>query len=190
MLKREPDLFSLDVRGLEDRPPFFDLGLLLRGKRFSRLLLARRNVLALISKSLLHGCVGQSSLHCRVKSCDGLLRRSLRHPKSVPKRGVKPWDPCFINRRDVRRCDPSGLGHHRVGFEVTVAHMHEGTRRLAESEVDVPSQHILVEGGGAAVGDVWEARTGALLEIDTGDLRATDANRARCRLTGVFFKPS
>src|SRR6266542_3554843 len=50
--KREPDLFSLDVRGLEDRPPFFDLGLLLRGKRFRRLLLARQNVLALIGKSL------------------------------------------------------------------------------------------------------------------------------------------
>ena len=29
--KREPDLFSLDIRGLEDRPPFFDIGLLLRG---------------------------------------------------------------------------------------------------------------------------------------------------------------
>ena len=61
--KREPGLFSFDIRGLEDRPPFFDLGLLLRGKRFGRLLLARRNVLALIGKSLPYGWVGQSSLH-------------------------------------------------------------------------------------------------------------------------------
>ena len=50
-------LISLDVRSFEDRPPFFDLGLLLCGKRFRRLLLARRNVLALIGKSLPHNCV-------------------------------------------------------------------------------------------------------------------------------------
>src|SRR5260370_15997103 len=182
-------LFSLYVRGVEYRPRFFNLGLLLSGKRLRRLLLARWNVLALIGKSLLHGCISQSILHRRIESCDGLLGRSLRHPEPVPKRGVKPWDPCFINRGDVRRCGPSGLGHQRVGFEVAVAHMHEGTRRLAESEVDVPSQHILVEGGATTVRYEWEARTGALLKIDTGDLRATDANCACCRLTGVFFQP-
>src|SRR5262249_47604199 len=47
--------------------------------------------------------------------------------------------------------------------------MHEAARRLAQSEVDVPSQHILIEGGGAAVRYEWEARTGAVLEVDTGD---------------------
>src|SRR5215475_1819542 len=57
-----PDLFSLDVRGLKDRPPFFDLGLLLRGKPFGRLLLAQRNVLALISEPLPHGRVSQGGL--------------------------------------------------------------------------------------------------------------------------------
>jgi hypothetical protein len=57
MLNAVPDLFSLDVRSFEDWPPLLDLGLLLRGKRFGRLLLVRRNVLALISKSLPHSCV-------------------------------------------------------------------------------------------------------------------------------------
>src|SRR6266478_325645 len=180
-------LFSLDVRGFEDRPPFFDLGLLLRGKRFGRLLLARRNVVALIGKSLLHGCISQSILHRRIESCDGLLGRSLRHPDPVPKRGVKPWDPCFINRGDIRRCGPSGLGHHRIDLEIAVAHMHEGARRLAETEVDVPSQHILVERGAAAVRHKLEAGTGLLLEVDAGDLWAADANCAYCRLARVSF---
>src|SRR6266487_4968105 len=65
--KREPDLFSLDIRGLEDRPPFFDLGLLLRGKRFRRLLFASWNILALIGKQLPHGCISQSILHRRIE---------------------------------------------------------------------------------------------------------------------------
>src|SRR5262249_16190955 len=93
--KRGPGFFSLFFFGLEDRPPFFDLGLLLRGKRFRRLLLARRNVEALIGKSLPHSCISQSILHRRIESCYGLLGRSLRHPEPVPIRGVKPWDPCF-----------------------------------------------------------------------------------------------
>src|SRR5262249_58400896 len=91
--KRRADLFSLDVRHvrrLEDGPPFFNLSLLLRGKRFRRLLLARWNVLALIGKSLLHGCISQSILHRRIESFDGLLGGSLGHPEPVPIRDVKP----------------------------------------------------------------------------------------------------
>src|SRR5262245_60796692 len=99
-----PDLFSLDVRGLKDRPPFFDLGLLLRGKPFGRLLLAQRNVLALIGEPLPHGRVSQGGLSRWIEFCDYLPRRSLRHPEPVPKRSVKPCDSCFIDGGDVRRC--------------------------------------------------------------------------------------
>src|SRR5262249_31952615 len=87
------DSFRLDVRGLETRPPFLDLGLLLGGERFRRLLLARWNVLTLIGKTLPHGCIGQRSLHRRIEPRDGLPGRSFRDPESVPKRGVKPGDP-------------------------------------------------------------------------------------------------
>src|SRR5215467_10371478 len=66
----------------------------------------------------------------------------------------------------------------------------EGTRRLADREVDVSGQHILIEGGRAAVGHQLEARTGTLLEVDTGDHPApADANCACHRLTGAFFQP-
>src|SRR5262249_59593263 len=100
-------LSPLDVRRLEDRPPFLDLGLLLGGERFGRLLLARWNILALIGESLPHGCVGQSPLHRRIESCDGLLGRSRRHPEPVPKRGVEPRHPRFIDGGDVRSRGPS-----------------------------------------------------------------------------------
>src|SRR5262249_23101073 len=149
-------LFPLDVRRLEDRPPFLDLGFLLGGERFGRLLLARWNVLALIGESLPHGCVGQSSLHSQIESCDGLRGRSLRHPEPVPKRGVKPRHPRFIDGGDVRRRGPSPSGHHRVGLEVAVAHVHECARRLTKTEVDVPGQHVLVERGAARYGTNWK----------------------------------
>src|ERR1017187_2248771 len=77
-------LFALDVGGLDDRPPFFNLGLLERSERFRRLLLARRNLLAEIGKAFADGRVGKSHLHGRSELCNDGLRRTLRHPKSVP----------------------------------------------------------------------------------------------------------
>src|SRR5206468_3685251 len=95
-----------------------------------------------------------------------------------------------INRGDVWRCRPSGFCHHGIDFEIAIAHMDEGARRLAESEVDVPGQHILVEGGATAIGYEREARTSAPLEVDTGDLRATDANCPGCCLPRVLLQAS
>src|SRR5216684_4045586 len=67
--------------------------------------------------------------------------------------------------------------------------MHEAARRLAETEVDLPSQHVLVEGGAAAIRHEWEAGAGLLLEVDTGDLRTADANCPRGGLAGVLLQP-
>src|SRR5262244_2841639 len=57
-LNDEPDLFSLDVRGLEDRPPLLDLGLVVGRERLRILILARRNVLAEIGEPLAHAGIG------------------------------------------------------------------------------------------------------------------------------------
>jgi hypothetical protein len=43
--------FSLDVRCLDDRPPFFDLGVVKGGEPLRGLLLARSNIEAEISKA-------------------------------------------------------------------------------------------------------------------------------------------
>jgi hypothetical protein len=45
-------LLALDVRGLDDRPPFFEFRFLERGQGFGRLLLARKNLLSDIGKAL------------------------------------------------------------------------------------------------------------------------------------------
>src|SRR5262249_44065822 len=55
----KPDLFPLDVRGLEDRPPLLDLGLVVGRERLRILILARRNVLAEIAEPLAHASIGQ-----------------------------------------------------------------------------------------------------------------------------------
>src|SRR5215467_2219880 len=49
---RRDALFRLDVRRLDDRPPFLDLGLLIGTKRLRRLPLALRNFKALFGEAL------------------------------------------------------------------------------------------------------------------------------------------
>src|SRR5262245_5068478 len=50
---------ALHVGRLDDRPPFLDLGLLIRGQRRGRLLVGRRDLLAEIGEFLAHLRVGQ-----------------------------------------------------------------------------------------------------------------------------------
>ena len=68
-------LFRLDPGCLDQRPPLLDLCFLVRAKRFRRLLLARRNILAEISEALAHGRVGKRLDNRREgmsqKSCEG-----------------------------------------------------------------------------------------------------------------------
>src|SRR5215469_11800241 len=53
-----PDLFALDVRGFEDRPPLLDLGLVVGRECLRILILARRNFLAEIGEPLAHAGIG------------------------------------------------------------------------------------------------------------------------------------
>ena len=56
--RAEADLFALDVRGFEDRPPLLDLGGVVGGERLRILILARRNFLAEIGEPLAHAGIG------------------------------------------------------------------------------------------------------------------------------------
>jgi hypothetical protein len=58
MPSNEPDLFALDVRGFEDRPPLLDLSLVVGRERLRILILARRNLLAEIGEPLAHAGIG------------------------------------------------------------------------------------------------------------------------------------
>src|SRR5262245_60869624 len=59
MPPRGPGLLALDVRRLENRPPFLDLRLLVGIERLWVLLLARWNILAEIGEPLAHVGIGQ-----------------------------------------------------------------------------------------------------------------------------------
>jgi hypothetical protein len=56
--RAEADLFALDVRGFEDRPPLLDLGPVVGRERLRILILARRNLLAEIGEPLAHAGIG------------------------------------------------------------------------------------------------------------------------------------
>src|SRR5262249_4576535 len=74
--KREPDLFSLDIRGLNDRPPLLDLGLVVGIERLRRLLFARRKLHADVSEAPLGGGVGEGGRDRGVESGDDRLGRA------------------------------------------------------------------------------------------------------------------
>src|SRR3981189_1844551 len=54
LLGAAPASFAFDIGGLDDRPPFLDLGLVGGGERLGRLLLRRRDILAELHEPLLH----------------------------------------------------------------------------------------------------------------------------------------
>src|SRR6516225_1234394 len=56
---RSRDSLRLNPSGLDDRPPFLDLGPLKCSKRFRRLLLASRNLLADVSEPVAHRWIGE-----------------------------------------------------------------------------------------------------------------------------------
>ena len=68
---------TLDVGGLDDRPPFVDLGLVEGSERFRRLLLARRNLLPEIGEPRADRRIGERLDHRGVELGDDVLRRAL-----------------------------------------------------------------------------------------------------------------
>src|SRR5712691_7269535 len=106
------DLFGLDVRSLDDRPPLLDLGLVIGGEAFRRLLLARRQLLALLGEALLHGGIGERSHDRGVELGDDVLGRAFGRPHPVPQRDRQPRHPHLLGGRHLGRREPARLGHH------------------------------------------------------------------------------
>src|SRR5580704_16035909 len=78
----------LDVRALDDRPPFGDLGLVERGERRGILLIFRWDDGAEIGQPLAHRRVREGLLHRAVELSDRILRRALGNPQTMPERDV------------------------------------------------------------------------------------------------------
>src|SRR5215469_14620315 len=69
-------LFRLDIRRLDDRPPFLDLGLLIGTKRLRRLPLALRNFKALLGEALTYSRIAQRAHGRGIELADDVLRRA------------------------------------------------------------------------------------------------------------------
>src|SRR5690242_3268989 len=81
---------ALDVRSLDDRPPFLDVGLLPSCEGVRRLLLDRKNLLPNIGQSLAYLRIAQRFNDGGIELRDDVLRGMCRHPEAVPKRHVEP----------------------------------------------------------------------------------------------------
>src|SRR5262249_46692428 len=90
--------FRLDTRGLNDWPPFVDLGPLQRAERVRRLLLAGRNLLDDFGEPLTDLRTGQSSNNGGIEFGHNFLRRSFGYPKPLPDRNIKSRESRLVHR--------------------------------------------------------------------------------------------
>src|SRR5262249_51765359 len=90
-----------DVRRLDDRPPFFDLGVVKCGEPLRGLLLARSNIEAEISKAPAHGRIGEGLHHGAVELADNVFRRALGREEAEPARHVEAGYAALVRGRNV-----------------------------------------------------------------------------------------
>ena len=103
VMERGAGSLRLDVCGLDDRPPFTDLGLLQLGKCRRSLLLARKYLLRQSGQPRSGIGIGQSLHGGSIELGNDVLRRPCRRPETEPDTRVEPRSPalprCAINRR-------------------------------------------------------------------------------------------
>src|SRR5689334_12310274 len=95
LARRAASLLSLQVGGLDDRPPFLGFRLLVRAQRLRRLLLARRLVDAGFAEALRHRRVRERVQQHGVEPRDDLLGRALGRPGAIPQRRGEAGEPGF-----------------------------------------------------------------------------------------------
>src|SRR5262249_32843357 len=165
-------LFGLDVDGLDDRPPLFDLSLLLCGERLRPLLLGRPDFLTELREPLAYRRIGMRICDRRMELCDHILRRLLGRPKPVQERRVEAGHPCLIDPRRLGSCPPSALRHYGVGLYLTATDLRQRTRDHGEGEINLSSYEILDHRRSAPIGNELESSAGILLKVGTDHIRS------------------
>src|SRR5262245_6659363 len=105
----------LDAGGLDDRPPFFDLGLVEGEQRLWRQLIGWEDVLRKVDKLLPDGRIGERLGSGVIELGDDRLRRALGRPQRMPEREVEAWQAGFVRCWNLRRDRNAVLGGHRIG---------------------------------------------------------------------------
>src|SRR5712675_1714317 len=113
------DSFSLDVRGLDDGPPFLNVGLLQCAECFWGELVSRENFLPGIGEPRTHRWLGERLHRSGIECGDDTLRCAFGHPQPKPVADVKPAQSRLVDRWNVGRCGQAVFGCHRIGFDAT-----------------------------------------------------------------------
>src|SRR5262245_36020633 len=92
--------FSLDVRGLDDRPPLLDLGFVERGKPLRRLLLARGDIEPKLREAGPQRRLSERLHHRAVELGDDVFWRPLWREKPEPSRHVESGHAALIGGRN------------------------------------------------------------------------------------------
>ena len=96
------DLFRLEVRCLDDRPPFLDLSLLEHAERNWRLLRVPWNFVPQFFEPLANGSIGQRFHNRAIEPRDDGFRRVLGSPKAMPDRHIETRDAFLIDGWNCR----------------------------------------------------------------------------------------
>src|SRR5262249_42282584 len=179
-----------DAGSFDDRPPFLDLGLVVRVERRRRELFARRHFQTEIGDAPAHYWIGERVHHRRVEPGNDVVRRVLRRPEGMPQSDMKAGHSRFVDRRDLRRGDPAGLGENGIGFDLTAGQMRQRRRRLGRPDIDLPGHQIVYRGAAAAIRDELESGPGFLFEIDQADVPgAAETDDGGGSLDRIGFEP-
>src|SRR5262245_12979781 len=143
--KRQPDLFSRDVRGLDDRPPLLNFGLVKGAERLRRLLLAGKNLLPQVGKPRARGGIGERLDDRSIELGDYVGGRALGRPQTMPKRRIERGSSRFVDGWNLGGGCPAPAGQYRIGFDLAAAQMGHDVRALRSGQIDLPGNHVLDE---------------------------------------------
>src|ERR1700730_1271262 len=170
MPKGEFRSLSLDVRRLDNGPPFLDLGLLKRAERLRRLLVARNDLLTEAGELLARCRIRQNIGDRRVELGDDRLRRGFRRPDRIPDRTGEIGQSGLGGRRDFRRRRQAAPAGKRKGLDVACMYLWQRGDLVGDDHINLTSQQVLYGRRAAAIMNELKAGAGDLFEKDTEDV--------------------
>src|SRR6266478_5065763 len=128
---------TIDVRGLDDRPPLLDFRFLQRRQSLGRLLLGREDLLSDIGKALAYGWIGNRFDGGLIELADDFSGRVRRYPKTVPKRHVESRHARLVDGRNLGSAHPTCVSQNCIGSDVAATHVGQQIRRLETCQVNL-----------------------------------------------------
>lgn len=188
--KTASGLIGADVPSLDNRPPFGNFCLVVRGQCIWRLQRTRRHFETQLRKAFARYWICQRVYYRGIEFGDYILRRALGHPHSRPQGHVEAGQTSFIHGRNICRGRHSLLIGYCIRPDFAGTNLIYGIRGLVDHYVDLSSHQIVERWAGAAIGHELQFDTGDILKIDTANMRArAGAGGTRRNFSGVLLRP-